>query len=63
MSDQLVAEAATYTTHNRHKRQTFVPSVGFKSTIPATEQLQIHALGATTTGIILFHVYYCKYPV
>jgi len=37
MSDQLVIEAATYRTHNRHKRRTSVPSGGFKSTIPAVE--------------------------
>ena len=34
-SDQIVAEAATYTTHNRHKRRTYMPSAGFEAAIPA----------------------------
>jgi hypothetical protein len=40
MSDQLVAEAATYTTHNQHKGQTSMPAVGFEPTIPAIKRLQ-----------------------
>lgn len=35
MSDQLVAEAATYTTHNNHKRLTFMPSAGFEPGVSA----------------------------
>jgi hypothetical protein len=50
MSDQLVAEAATYTTHNKHKRRTFVPSVGFEHAIPANERSQTYALDGTATG-------------
>jgi len=46
MSDQLVVEAATYRTHNRHKRRTSIPAGGFKPTIPATEQQQIYILTA-----------------
>jgi len=34
-SDQLVAEAATYTTHNKHKRQKSMPSARFESAIPS----------------------------
>ena len=37
MSDQPVAEAATYTTHNKHKIWTSIPSAGFKPTLPPTE--------------------------
>jgi hypothetical protein len=44
MSNQLVAEAATYTTHNKHKRRTSMPSEGFKPAIPAIEQPQTYAL-------------------
>jgi len=39
-SDQHVAEAATYTTHNKYKGQTFMPSVGFEPAIPAIKRLQ-----------------------
>jgi hypothetical protein len=35
MSDQANAEASTYTTHNIHKRQTYMPSAGFEPVIPA----------------------------
>ena len=31
------------TTHNIHRRQTFMPTVGFGPTIPAREWLQIYA--------------------
>ena len=43
-SDRLFAQAATYTTHNKHKRRTFVPSAGFEPTIPAIEWPQTYAL-------------------
>ena len=46
-SDQLVAEAATYTTHNK---RTSMPSAGFEPAIPATQRLQTDALGRTATG-------------
>jgi len=39
-SDQLVAEAATYTKHNKHKRRTSMPSAGFEPAIPAIKRLQ-----------------------
>jgi len=48
MSDQLVAEAGTYTTHNR---RTSMYSAGFETAIPAMEHLQTYALDRTATGI------------
>jgi len=50
MSDQLVVEAATCRTHNRHKRRTSMPAGGFKPTIPAIEQPQIDVLTARLLG-------------
>jgi hypothetical protein len=47
-SDQPVAEAATYTVHNK---RTSMPSGGFETAIPATQQLQTDALDRTATGI------------
>jgi hypothetical protein len=44
MSDQLVAEAATYTTHNKHKRRTSMPSASFEPAIPSIERPETHAL-------------------
>jgi hypothetical protein len=46
-SDQLVAEATTYTTHKKHKRRTSMLSVGFEPAILATERPQTHALDHT----------------
>jgi len=37
---QFVAKAATYTTHNKHKRRTSIPSAGFEPTIPAIKLLK-----------------------
>jgi len=54
MSDQLLAEAAGYTTHNKHERRIFVPSAGFKPAIRALEQPQIYALDSTATVLKLF---------
>jgi len=42
------------TTHNTHKRQISIPSVGFEPAIPASERQQTHALDLPVTGI------YCK---
>jgi hypothetical protein len=50
--DQLVAEAATYTTHNKYKRQTFMPSAVFETAIPAIERPQTYALDRAATGIV-----------
>ena len=48
MSDQLVAEAASYTTHNKHERRTSMSSAGFD---PAITQLQAYVSDRTATGI------------
>jgi len=48
---QVVAEAATYTTHNKHDRLVPMPSAGLEPTIAAIKWLQIYALGDTATGI------------
>jgi hypothetical protein len=50
MSDQLLAEAAGYTTNNKHKRRIFEPSVGFKAAIPALELPHTYALERTASG-------------
>jgi hypothetical protein len=41
-SDQLVAEAATYTTHNKHKRWTSMPSGGIEPVIQEMKRLQTY---------------------
>jgi len=41
--DHHVAEAATYTTHNKHKRRLSMPSAGFEPAIPSTKRLHTHA--------------------
>jgi len=51
MSDQLVSEASTYTTHNKYKRRKFMSSVGSEAAIPATRKLQTYALDLTDTGM------------
>ena len=51
MSDQLVAEAATYTTHTKQRRQTAMPSAGFEPAIPAMDRLQTYVLDRTVTTI------------
>jgi hypothetical protein len=48
-SDQSVVEAATYTTHYKHKRRTSMFSAGFEPAIPATERLQTYALDRMVT--------------
>jgi hypothetical protein len=50
-SDQPVAEAATYTTHNQHKRRTSMPLAKFEPAISATKRPQTYALDRTATGI------------
>jgi hypothetical protein len=50
-SDQLVTEAATYTSHNKHKKLTSMISAGFETAIPATERQQTYALDRTATRI------------
>jgi hypothetical protein len=51
MSNQLVAEAATFTKHNNQKRRKPLPSIGIEPAIPATERVQTHALDCTATTI------------
>jgi len=48
-SDQSIAEAVPYTTHNEHTRRTFVPSAGFEHAIPAIKRPQTYALDRTAT--------------
>jgi hypothetical protein len=42
MSDHLITEAATYTTHNKHNRQTSMPSAEFEPMIPEIKQPQTY---------------------
>jgi len=50
-SDQLVAQTATYTTHNKQKRRTLMPSEGFERAIPEFNRLQIYVLDPRVNGI------------
>jgi len=43
MSDQLVAGAVTYTTHNKLKTRTSMPSAEFELADPAIKRLQTYA--------------------
>jgi hypothetical protein len=52
-SDQLVADTAAYTTHNKHKRRTSTPSRGFEPAIPAIDWPQTHTLDRTALGSAL----------
>jgi len=45
MSDQLVAETATYTAHNKHNRRTTTSPAGFEPAIPTIRRLRHYALG------------------
>jgi len=51
MSDQLVAEAATYTKHNWNMVRASMPSAKFEPAIPAIKQSQNYTLERSTTGI------------
>jgi hypothetical protein len=50
-NEQNVAEGATHTTHNKHKRRMYKSAAGFEPAIPAKEQAQTYALDRTATGI------------
>jgi len=50
-SDQLVAEAATYETHNKHQRRTSMPLAGFELAIRAIKRPNTYAVDRTATGI------------
>jgi hypothetical protein len=43
MSCQPDAEAATYTIHNKHERQTIMPPAGFEPVIPKIKRIEAHA--------------------
>ena len=46
------------TTHNTHKRKTYLPPVGFKLVIPANDRRQTHALDRAATGIGTFYIFF-----
>jgi hypothetical protein len=50
-SDQFVAEAANYTTHNKQNRRTSMLSAEFELAIPGIQKLQTYVLARTATGI------------
>ena len=50
-SDQIVEDATTYTTHNKHKKRTSLSLAGFEPAIPAVKRLQTYALDRTAIGI------------
>ena len=50
-SDRLVAEAGTYTTHNKHKRQISKSSAGFIPAKPAIERPQTYNLDRTAIDV------------
>ena len=50
-SDQLIAESATHTIRNEHKRRTSTPSARIEPAIPPVKQLQTYALDHTAFGI------------
>ena len=50
-SDQLVAEAATYITHNKHKRRTSMLPTVFETAIPAFRRLHADAFDLAVAGI------------
>jgi hypothetical protein len=54
MSDQLFAEAATYTTHNQRKRRTSMLSAGLEPAIPAIKRLHTYALDRRLPGSAVF---------
>ena len=57
MSDQLVAEVAIWTKHNKQTRQTPMPSAAFELAIPEIERLKTYALDhATTVTLETVHV-------
>jgi hypothetical protein len=51
MNDQLVAEAATYITHNKHKRRITMVIAGLEPVIPAIKRLEAYDLDRPATGI------------
>jgi hypothetical protein len=56
MCDQLIAEAATYRTRNKHNIRTHMTSAGFEPAIPAIKGTQTYALESKGTRIGLYLV-------
>ena len=54
---QSVAQAATYTTHNKHKRRTSTPSAGSELALPEMKRPQTYALEHTVTGQLVSRVH------
>jgi hypothetical protein len=50
-SDRLIAEAANFTTQNKHNRRTPMSSAGFEPAIPTMRWLQTYTLDRTAPGI------------
>jgi hypothetical protein len=61
-SDQLVAEAAIYTTHNKHKRRTATSSVGFEPAVLRIKRPQTYALHWSLIRRIFDLVTSCSKP-
>jgi hypothetical protein len=57
-NDDLVAEAAICTTHNKHKRRILMTLAVFEPAISAIKRLDTYVLGATTTEIGSFAPYF-----
>jgi hypothetical protein len=51
-TNEPIAGAATYTTHNKHKRQTSVPSTGFKPMTPTIKWLETYTFTAKPPGLV-----------
>jgi len=51
MSNQLVAKAATYATHNIRKQRICIPSAGFEPAIPLIKRMPNYALDGRASGI------------
>jgi hypothetical protein len=50
-SEHRVAEDASYTTHNKFKRRTYMFSAGFEPATQVIKRLHTYVLDSTTTGI------------
>ena len=51
IKDKPVAQAATYTTHNKHIRRKSKPSASFEHAVPAIKRLLTYDLDPAATGI------------
>ena len=58
-SDQRVAEAATYKTHNRHNRRIAMPSAGLEPATPAIKRPRTYRLTGSAY-VLLTEYYYCS---